>query len=86
MHTVEVEVARFVDRDHLLEALAARGVEAHPVEEHGRLTLEVPCADGDHNRLCDDLLSELESWVRSEGIPLVPIHASGSIFLRPPGQ
>jgi hypothetical protein len=86
MNMVEVEVARIVDRDHLLEALAQRGVEAHAVEEDDRLTVEVPCPDGEHEELCDDLVAELESWVMAEGIPLVPVRTDDSIFLRPPAQ
>jgi hypothetical protein len=87
MEMLEVEVARIVDRDQLLEALAARKIEARPIDEQdGRLAIEVACGDGEREHVCDDLIAELEAWVTADGIPLVPMQAHGSIFLRPPGD
>jgi hypothetical protein len=87
MEMLEVEVARTVDRDQVLQALAARRIEAKPLDEHdGRLAIEVACADGERDDVCDELFAELEAWITEEGVPLVPLRANGSIFLRPPGD
>lgn len=87
MDRVEVELARVVDRDRLLAALAERRIDAKAVDEPGgRLAIEVPCDDGDQGRVCDELLAELESWVTADGIPLVPLRTHDSIVLRPPGD
>jgi hypothetical protein len=87
MEMLEVEVARTVDRDQLLLALAARRIEARPVDEpDGRLAIEVACADGERDDVSDELFAELESWIKAEGLLLVPVRVNGSIFLRPPGD
>jgi hypothetical protein len=86
MEIVEIEVARVADREQVLALLAARRIDARAVDRaDGALGIEVSCGDGQQDRVCGDLLAELESWVSADGVPLVPLRADDAIFLRPPG-
>jgi hypothetical protein len=75
--TIQVEAARIPDRDRLLEALQAEGLDAHAENEVGIL---VPIADGGG----DDLFHTVEGIVLSVGAPFVPIKHEGVIYIRPP--
>jgi hypothetical protein len=77
---VEIQVAREVDLDRVLEALRERGHDPE-VEELG---IRVRCED--EVELCDGLLSDLETWLAESGVPLVPEQANGHVYLRPPGS
>lgn len=83
---IELEVARVVDRDALLEVLEARGIAAEPLEEDDRLGFRIPCADGEADSACNELLAQLEVLVADAGLPLVPQRGEGFVFLRPPGD
>ena len=83
--TVHVELAREVDREQLVEALTQRGLEARIADEEGRILLEIPCS-GDSDRVCDEVLHEVESLVAETGLPLVPMRVEGGVYLRPPGE
>ena len=82
MGAIQVEMARTVDRDRLVESLGARGFEARMLDDDGRVVLEVPCHDGPG--ACHELYTELETWIVAQGLPLVPLELEGSIVLRPP--
>jgi hypothetical protein len=82
MGAIQVEMARTIDRDRLVESLGARGFEPRVLDEDGRLALEVPCHDGPG--ACHELYEELEGWIADQGLPLVPLELNGSIVLRPP--
>ncbi len=84
--SVELQVARVVDREALVEALKARGLEPEPFEDDDVLGVRLPCGDGDSERTCDELLAELELLVADAGLPLVPQRGDGFVFLRPPGD
>ncbi len=84
--TIELQVARAVDRDALLEVLRGRGIEVEPLEDDDALGFRIPCADGDSDRACGELLAQLESLVADTGLPLVPQRGDGFVFLRPPGD
>jgi hypothetical protein len=84
--SVELQVARIVDREALVEVLRANGIESEPIEEGGTLGVRVPCADGDSERACEELLAQLEQLVAGAELPLVPQRGDGFIFLRPPGD
>jgi hypothetical protein len=84
--TIELQVAREVDREALGEALRARGIEVEPLEDDEVLGFRIPCADGDSDRACSELLAQLESLVADAGLPLVPQRGDGFVFLRPPGD
>jgi hypothetical protein len=76
--SINVETARSVDRQTVLELLEERGLDAKAGDSD--LTVEVRCDD------CGELLVELETLVRDAELPLVPVEADGRIFLRPPGD
>jgi hypothetical protein len=76
--SIELETARAVDRDAVLELLAQRGLDA----KAGADDLVIDVRGGD----CAELLAELEALVREAELPLVPVEADGRIFLRPPGD
>jgi hypothetical protein len=84
--SIDLEVARVVDRDMLLEALREQGIEAEPIEEEGRLGFRIPCADGESDGACDDMLARTEQLIADGGLPLVPHRGDGFVFLRPPGD
>ena len=78
---VHVEAARIPDRDRLLGLLKISGVDARPVDEVG---IDVPCADGDAEQACEDLLSEVEAAIFELGAPFVPTKHEDVIYIRPP--
>jgi hypothetical protein len=73
---IQVEAARIPDRDRLLEALRAEGLDAQPEDEVG---IVVPAPDGDA-----ELFHQVEGLVLSVGAPFVPIQHQGVIYIRPP--
>ena len=83
---IDVEVARVVDGEALLEVLRARGVEAEPLDDGDRLGFRIPCGEEGAERLCDDVLAQVEALVAEAGLPLVPQRGDGFVFLRPPGD
>jgi hypothetical protein len=83
---IELQVARVVDREALLEMLRARGVEAEPLDGDEVLGVRIPCGDGDSERACDELLARLEVLVANTELPFVPQRGDGFVFLRPPGD
>jgi hypothetical protein len=75
-NTVRVQAARIPDRNRLLEALRAEGLEAEPEDEVGII---VPVGDGGSM-----LFHQVEGVVFSVGAPFVPIEHEGVIYIRPP--
>jgi len=73
---VRVEAARIPDRNRLLEALRAEGLDAKPEDEVGII---VPVGDGGN-----ELFHQVEGVVFSVGAPFVPIQHEGVIYIRPP--
>jgi hypothetical protein len=84
--SVELQVAREVDRDVLVDLLQASGVESEPIQEEGVIGVRVPCGDGESDRACEELLARLERLVADAELPLVPQRGDGFVFLRPPGD
>lgn len=84
--TVEVQVARVVDRDALQEVLRERGIEAEQLADGEALGFRIPCGDGGSERACTELLAQLEDVVADAGLPLVPQRGDGFVFLRPPAD
>ena len=72
-----------IDRDDLLSALEQRGLEASVVERDGAQLIEIPCGEGDAAKLCDDVMSEVESVLAELQLPLVPEQGDGQVFVRP---
>jgi hypothetical protein len=73
-----------VDRDELMSALERRGLEPKVVDEAGESVIEIPCAESDVARLCDDVMAEVESLLAELELPLVPERNEDRVFLRPP--
>ena len=82
MAAIHVEVARTVDRDWLMRTFEARGLEPQSIDEDGRLGVELPC-EGDRESVCHELYEELEGWIASSGLALVPTLRRGAIVVRP---
>lgn len=82
---VQVEVARTVEHDELLEVLRARGLQARPVDEGELPGIEIPCGEG-ALRPCDEVIDDLETWIAEAKIPLVPVRHDGAVLLRPPAS
>jgi hypothetical protein len=83
---IEVQVARVVDREAILEVLEANGIAAQPIEEEDVLGFRIPCEDRESERACDDLVATVESLIAEAGLPLVPQRGDGFVFLRPPAD
>ena len=83
---IELQVARVVDREALLEMLRAQGVDAEPLEGDEVLGVRIPCGDGESERACEELLARMEVLVADTELPLVPQRGDGFVFLRPPGD
>jgi hypothetical protein len=82
--TVQVEVARTVERDELLEVLRAHGLDARPIEGD-ELGIEIPC-EADEGRICDEVIADVEEFIAEAGLPLVPVRSNGAVFVRPPAS
>jgi hypothetical protein len=78
--TVQVEAARIPDRDRLLEALRASGLDAQPVDE---VEIKVR-VESEAEEAADEVLAHAESVIMSIGAPFVPIKYEGTIYIRPP--
>jgi hypothetical protein len=74
--TVRVQAARIPDRNRLLAALRAEGLDAEPEDEVG---ISVPVGQGG-----EELFHQVEGVVFSVGAPFVPIEHEGVIYIRPP--
>lgn len=72
---VDVHAARIPDRDKLVEALTAAGLDARP---SGELDIEVDTGNG------DDVFGEVEALVMDLGAAMIPLKHDGVIYLRPP--
>lgn len=83
--TVQVEVARTVERDALLAVLKEHGLEARAVDGEEMPGIEIPCG-GEAGRGCDEVLAEVEAWIADSGLPLVPVKSNGAVLLRPPSS
>jgi hypothetical protein len=84
--SIELQVARVVDREALEVALREQGIESEPFEDGKVLGVRVPCGDGEAEHTCDELLARLELLVAEADLPLVPQRGDGFVFLRPPGD
>ena len=72
---VDVHAARIPDRDKLVQALTAAGLDARP---SGELDIEVRSGPD------DDVFGEVEALVLDLGATMIPIKHDGVIYLRPP--
>jgi hypothetical protein len=84
--SIELRVARVVDRDALGGVLEERGIASEQLEDGDTIGFRIPCGDGEADRACEELLGQLEDLVADTGLPLVPQRGDGFVFLRPPGD
>jgi hypothetical protein len=80
---IEVDVPTIPERDELMQALEARGLSPKPVDADDHIGIEIPCDDAD-KEACDEVISQLESWLGESGLPLVLVKDDGHVYLRPP--
>jgi hypothetical protein len=80
---ITVELARVADRESVMTALRDRGLE---VREGDGTVIEIPCGPGEQQRLCDEVIGEVEAWIAEAEVPLVPEVHEDRVVLRPPAS
>lgn len=84
--TIEIDVPRRALGDDLTEALAGHGLHAELVDTDDRCALQVSFATGERERLVDEAVHAIESYLSERMLPLVVQRADGSVVVRPPGD
>ena len=84
--TIEIEVPRRGIGSDLTEALAAHGLHAEIVEDDEACQLRVRFAAEEHDRLLDDAVHAIESYLSDRMLPLVVQRADGRAVVRPPAD
>ena len=84
--TIQIDIPRRGLGSDLTEALAAHGLHGEVVESDERCALHVSFASDEHDRLLDQAVQAIESYLSDRMIPLVVQRADGSAVVRPPGD
>ena len=84
--SIEIDVPRRGIGSDLTEALAARGLLAEIVDNDDRCSLRVRFATEEHERLVDEAVHAIESYLSERNLPLVVQRTDGSAVVRPPGD
>ena len=84
--TIEIDVPRRGIGSDLTEALAAHGLHAEVVDSDERCALHVRFATDERERLVDQAVHAIESYLSERMLPLVVQRADGSAVVRPPGD
>ena len=84
--TIEIDVPRRGIGSDLTEALAAHGLHAEVVDKDERCALRVRFAADERERLVDQAVQAIESYLSERMLPLVVQRADGSAVVRPPGD
>jgi hypothetical protein len=84
--TIEIDIPRRGFGNDLTAALAAHGLEAEVVETDERCALHVRFAGDEHERLVNQAVHAIESYLSDRMLPLVVQRADGSAVVRPPGD
>ena len=84
--TVHIDIPRRAFGDDLTDALAAHGLHAEVVESDERCALHVRFASDEHDRLVDQAVLAIESYLSERLLPLVVQRADGGAVVRPPGD
>ena len=84
--TIHIDVPRRGICSDLTEALAAHGLHAEVVETEERCALHVRFASEETDRLLDDAVQAIETYLSDRMLPLVVQRANGSAVVRPPGD
>ena len=84
--TIQIDIPRRALGSDLTEALAAHGLHGEVVENDERCALHVSFASDEHDRLLDQAMHAIESYLSDRMLPLVVQRADGGIVVRPPGD
>jgi hypothetical protein len=84
--TIHIDVPRRGIGSDLTEALAAHGLHAEIVDTEETCELRVSFAANEHDRLVDEAVSAIESYLSDRLLPLVVQRVDGSAIVRPPGD
>lgn len=84
--TIQIDVPRRGIRSDLREALAAHGLHAEVVDEDERCALRVRFAADERERLVEDAIHAIESFLSDRMLPLVVQRADGGAVVRPPAD
>ncbi|HUZ81868.1 MAG TPA: hypothetical protein VMU73_06445 [Gaiellaceae bacterium] len=84
--TIQIDIPRRGFGNDLTEALAAHGLQADVVESDDRCTLHVRFATGEQERLVDQAVHAIESYLSDRLLPLVVQRTDGGAVVRPPGD
>jgi NAD(P)-dependent dehydrogenase (short-subunit alcohol dehydrogenase family) len=84
--TITIDVPRQGIGDELTKALAEHGLEAVVLDDDERCALEVRFAANERERLLDDAVHAIESYLSDRMLPLVVQRANGGAVVRPPGD
>jgi hypothetical protein len=84
--TIQIDIPRRGLGSDLTEALAAHGLLGEVVESDERCALHVSFASDEHDRLLDQAVHAIESYLSDRMLPLVVQRADGSAVVRPPGD
>ena len=83
---IEIDVPRRGIGSDLTEALATHGLSAEVVDDGDRCCLHVRFATGERERLVDDAIHAIESYLSERMLPLVVQRADGGAVVRPPAD
>ncbi len=84
--TIRIDVPRRGIGSDLTEALAARGLHAEIVDSGDACRLHVRFAEPEHDRLLNDAVDAIESYLSDRLLPLVVQRADGRAVVRPPAD
>jgi hypothetical protein len=84
--SIEIDVPRRGIGSDLTEALARYGLHAEVIDEGERCALHVRFAADEHDRLVDDAVHAIETYLSERMLPLVVQRANGGAVVRPPAD
>jgi hypothetical protein len=84
--TIQIDVPRRGIGNDLTEALAAQGLHAEIVDDGETCALQVRFATDERDRLVEDAVHAIESFLADRMLPLVVQRANGGAVVRPPAD
>jgi hypothetical protein len=84
--TIEIDVPRLGIGSDLTEALAVHGLAAEVIDSGDRCALQVQFASDERERLLDDAIHAIETYLSDRMLPLVVQRANGGAVVRPPAD
>ena len=84
--TIEIDVPRRGIGQALTEALEQHGLRAEIVDSGERCALQVQFAADERQRLVDQAVEAIESYLSDRRLPLVVQRTDGTAVVRPPGD